>query len=61
MTLLSIEQPPYVTLGTKNEYFSSVSTCVKLSISGPGTYPGGISKVGVISAAGPAKAHGVLT
>ena len=32
MTLLSIEQPPYVTLGTKNEYFSSVSTCVKLSI-----------------------------
>ena len=60
MALISINQPPYVTLGTKNEYFSSVSTCVKLFISGPGTYPGGISKVGVISAARPTKAHGVI-
>ena len=40
MTFLSIEQPPYVTLGTKNEYFSSVFDLCQLVHVGPGHVTG---------------------
>ena len=40
MTLLSIEQPPYVTLCTTNEYFSSVFDLCQLVQFGPGHVTG---------------------